>query len=88
MENKENIRYCDFSYIDTKTGENIHCYEKEKLKENENNRLYCVIHQLKVDAINNTRKEQYINEYKQKIIIWLNKQISIGLCDSLDLFHN
>ncbi|WP_400255126.1 hypothetical protein [Spiroplasma endosymbiont of Cleonymus obscurus] len=27
--------------------------------------------------------DEYKNEYKQILIIWLNKQISICLCDSL-----
>ena len=52
-------------------------------KDNVQVRYFCEEHMKIVENIRRKMAQKYINEYKQKIIIWLNKQIKTCLCDEL-----
>lgn len=62
---------CD--YVDN-TGKRCKTLTSKKPNPNNNMRLYCSFCQGIVDAINEKRKENCINEYKEKLINYIKKQ--------------
>ncbi|WP_338956667.1 MULTISPECIES: hypothetical protein [unclassified Spiroplasma] len=60
-----------------KDQEIINEYNKKRNKEITEEHLY------NIEKLREEFKQKVINKYNEKLIIWLNKQISICLCDSL-----
>lgn len=66
-------RTCDYTFKN-ELGETVKCNNYGK-HGHENNRWYCdEIHHDIVNNINNQRKNDYINEYKEKLINYIKKQ--------------